>query len=150
MRRRVAAAALCLVASAGALARASTEPPRASLSHFVCRQAQNPKHRDLSVTAVMRPVSGTQHMAIKFELQRQSAGSQSFGPVRGPGLGTWITPRGDPTLGQRPADVWNLHKQVMDLVGPAVYRLRVEFRWSAAQGHVLGRAQRTTSICRAD
>jgi len=148
MRRWLPVVLVCLAATA-AVAQGATQPPRDTLAHFLCRQAQNPRHRDMSVTAVMRPVSGTQHMAIEFVLQRQPAGVAAFRPVHGTGLDTWITPR-DPTLGQRPADVWKLDKVVKDLVGPAVYRLRVEFRWTGQSHHVLSRAARTSAICRAD
>jgi hypothetical protein len=95
----------------------------------------------------MRPLSGTQHMAIKFSLLRRPAGGSSFAQVYGGDLDQWISPP-NATLGQRPDDVWELDKVVSGLAAPAAYRLRVEFRWRGAGGRVLGRATRFTPVCR--
>jgi hypothetical protein len=46
--------------------------------------------------------------------------------------------------------VWKLAKTVSDLAGPAVYRLKIEFRWTDAHQHVLLRTHRDTPVCRAD
>ena len=130
-------------------AQAVTHPPRAAFSHYVCRQAQNPQHREISVTAVMRPLHGTQHMAIKFSLLREAAGENSFHHVHVGDLDKWISPK-DPTLGQRPADVWKLDKVVSNLAGPDVYRLKATFRWTGARHRVLGETSRQTPVCVAD
>jgi CARDB len=118
------------VASAGAAA-----PPRASLRGFICQHALDPAARAVSVKAVMRPVSGTKKMQLRFQLVSRSHGGVSM--VSGGDLGTWITP-GNPTLGQRRGDVWILNKQVVNLAAPATYRFRVSFRWIGAHGRVLG------------
>jgi hypothetical protein len=128
---------------------ASAATPRAELTHFVCRQAQNPRHREMAVTAVMRPLSGTQAMEMKFSLLRQAAGARSFTQVHSGDLDKWIHPS-DPTLGQRPADVWQVKKTVSDLAGTAVYRLKVTFRWIGSRHRRLDQAVRLTTICRAD
>ncbi len=139
---------MCLAVVAS-VAVAGADPPRAELTHFVCRHAQNPKHREIAVTAVMRPLPGTEQMEIKFSLLRQPAGSPSFAQVHSGDLDKWIRPQ-NPTLGQRPADVWKLQKVVTDLAGTAAYRLRATFRWTGGQHRVLGRAVRITTVCRAD
>ncbi|HUZ28195.1 MAG TPA: hypothetical protein VMU90_03085 [Solirubrobacteraceae bacterium] len=149
MKRILIAATLVLAGGWTPAAQATSQPPRAELTHDVCRQAQNPSRREISVTAVMRPLPGTEHMAIKFSLSRQAAGARAFSPVRGGNLDKWVTPK-DSTLGQRAADIWRLGKVVSDLAGPAVYRLKVTFRWTDAHHRVLGRAVRNTPVCRAD
>ena len=103
----------------------------------------------MAVTAVMRPVAGTQHMAIRFTLLRETVDSPSFKPIKAGDLGHWLSPS-DSTLGQRADDVWMVRKLIKDLGGPAVYRLRVEFRWTDAHNRVLAHALHNTSICRAD
>lgn len=128
---------------------AGAAAPRAQLTHFVCRLAQNPQRREIAVTAVMRPLAGTQAMEIRFSLLRQAAGSPSFTQVHSGDLDQWIHPQ-NPTLGQRPGDVWNLEKVVRDLSGTAVYRLKATFRWTGSDDRVLGTAIRLTTICRAD
>ena len=151
MRRLLIAAALAVTVGSGGAARAATvgHHPLAELTHFACRVAQNPQHRELAITAIMRYVHGTAHMAIKFELQREAVGSKSFAPVHSGDLDRWIGPK-DPTLGQRLGDVWKLAKTVTDLAGPAVYRLKVEFRWIDAHHRVLVLTHRDTPVCRAD
>ena len=129
-----------------AVALGATEPPRASLTDPICRQASNPLDRAVAITAVMRPVTGTERMQLKFELLEKARGKQSYTPVSGGDLGKWISPS-DPTLGQRPADQWNLRKQVVNLAGPAVYRFRVGFRWIGAQGRSLERKSSWAPPC---
>ncbi len=85
----------------------------------------------IAVVAVMRPVTGTQRMEMKFVLQRRDAGAGSFATVQGGDLGRWLEPN-SPTLGQHANDVWRLRKLVANLPGPATYRFRVSFRWLGA------------------
>ena len=65
-----------LAAASVSTAAAATVPPRAVLSGFVCHHAGNPLNREISITSVMRPVPGTQRMALKFELQRSMGGEE--------------------------------------------------------------------------
>jgi hypothetical protein len=139
----VAAVLLTAVSGAGA---ATAAPPRAQLVHFSCGRALDPGNRSVSVRAVMRPLTGTMRMAIRFALlQRVGTG----GPValHAGDLGAWVTPS-DPTLGQVPGDVWRLDKSVIDLAAPATYQFQVSFRWIGASGHVLGSAVRYSRRCR--
>jgi hypothetical protein len=132
----------------GAVAASSVgaSQPRASLRAFVCQHALDPPARAVSVTAVMRPVSGTKHMRLRFQLLSRAKGAATFAPISGGDLGTWIDPK-SATLGQRSGDVWILHKQVVDLVAPAAYRYQVSFRWIGAHGRVLGTASRQSAVC---
>lgn len=136
------------------LAFASTawgDPPRAALARFDCVQALAPANRAISIQAVMRPLSGTAHLELKFDLLEAtgtgpSGGRSVWGAVHGGDLGTWISPA-DPTLGQVPGDVWRLNKSVLNLDAPARYRYRVYFRWVDANGRTLGTAVRTSPAC---
>jgi len=120
--------------------------PRSHLAGFVCHQALEPADRLVSVRAVMRPVTGTQRMQMRFELLSKSSTANAFVALHDGGLGSWIAPA-DPTLGQRPGDVWIVSHPVSDLPAPAVYRYRVSFRWIGAGGHILSTRTRQTAKC---
>jgi hypothetical protein len=126
---------------------ASAASPRASLHAFACTRALDPPGRSVAVTAVMRPLAGTRHLALKFDLLSRRSGSGVQKVVRAGDLGVWITPT-NPTLGQLPGDVWNLQKSVVELAAPATYRFRVTFRWTGAHRHLLGTAVRFSQACR--
>jgi hypothetical protein len=133
--------AMVAVVSAGA---AST--PRAELRDLTCQRATDPPGRLVAITAVMRPVSGTERMALKSEIQRRVGVTGRFSVVRGRGLGQWIHPA-NPTLGQVSSDVWKFIYKVKNLSGPAYYRFRVWFRWSGSGGRVLSTASELSALC---
>jgi hypothetical protein len=112
----------------------------------ICRQAPDALDRAVAITAVIRPVTGTERMQLEFSLLEKPGHRRSFAPVRGGDLGKWISPA-NPTLGQRSADQWILRKQVVNLAGPAVYRFHVGFRWIDARGHSLGREYHWAPPC---
>lgn len=148
------AGVLCTVGLAGTAtaapssgARAATTPPRSHLRGFECQRSIDPVGRTVSVTAIMRPVSGTQKMSVRFDLLTRTKSSGPFTAVRGGDLGTWLSPLDQPTLGQRPGDVWVLSHPVAALPAPAAYRYRVVFRWVGAKGRVLDTHTRTTASC---
>jgi CARDB len=124
----------------------STPPPRDQLRAFVCQKALDPPARALSAQAVMRPLTGTSKMQVKFDLMRQLKPRSRFAAVHGRGLGSWISPS-DPTLGQRAADVWIVNHPVVNLVAPATYKFRVTFRWIGAQGQTLDTATQVSPTC---
>lgn len=145
----VAIACLALAAAASATTPSATTPatpPRAELTHFSCRTALDPANRAIGIDAVMRPVTGTEHLEIRFELVRR-VGRAAPTVVHGGDLGTWISPD-NPTLGQLPGDVWRLDKSVLNLNAPGAYRFRVTFRWIGAGGQVLATDARRTRLCR--
>jgi hypothetical protein len=94
----------------------------------------------------MRPVTGTAKMQMRFELMRQTKSGAPFKVVRGHFLGSWLTPD-NPTLGQRPGDVWIVNHPVVGLPAPATYRFRVSFRWLGASGQQLSSAVQTSPTC---
>jgi hypothetical protein len=141
------AALVALLALGPASAAAVTAPPpRDELRSFVCQKALDPPTRAVSVQAVMRPLTGTSAMQVRFDLMRRTKPWGSFKLVRGRLLGSWISPR-DPSLGQRPGDVWIVNHPVVDLPAPATYRFRVSFRWTGSQGQQLGSAVLTSANC---
>jgi hypothetical protein len=134
--------------SAPASVGAATTPPasKARLREPVCQKALDPGQRSVSVTAVMRPVSGTQKLQIRFSLFTKTTPGTTFSEVHGGDLGTWISPT-QPTLGRRKADVWVLNHPVADLPAPAVYRFQVAFRWIGKHNRVLGTVVRNGPRC---
>jgi hypothetical protein len=142
----VGLAALASVAITPASGSAATAP-RASLQGFVCQRAIEPAQREVSVTAVMRPLKGTRRLELRFDLLSKTAPASTYSVVHGPGLGTWVTPTDPPTLGSRPGDVWKLNHPVADLPAPASYRLQVEFRWIGTHGRVIGGQVRVSQTC---
>jgi hypothetical protein len=134
------------IAVAAPLGPVSVPPAKAKLKGFVCQKALDPGQRTISLTAVMRPVAGTQAMQLRFDLLTKSAASPTFTPVRGGDLGTWISPS-EPTLGRRAHDVWVLNHPVADLPAPALYRFQVGFRWIGAHRRVLATVVRNGVKC---
>ena len=149
LRKTIALVCACVVSgvAAGATAVAANAGGGvAVLQNEVCQKALDPPARAISVTAVMRPVTGTQHMELEFQLLTKTPTATAFTPVSGSGLGTWLTPP-NPTLGQRPGDIWVLNHPVADLAAPAVYHFVVTFRWIGAGGKVLSTTTRTGRDC---
>jgi hypothetical protein len=125
---------------------AGAPAPRDALRSFVCQKAFDPPTRAVSIQAVMRPVAGTTKMQIRFDLMRKTKPGAAFKIVRGHFLGSWLIPE-DPTLGQRPGDVWIVNHPVVGLPAPATYRFRVSFRWLGSSGRQLSSAVQTSSTC---
>lgn len=117
---------------------------RASLTTFVCHRALNPSKRLVSITAVMRPVSGTVRLNMRFQLLGNDLGRVVA--VRGGDLGSWITPS-PITLGQNPNDVWILRHPVTGIAVPAVYHFRVSFRWTGSDNRTIFSTVRLSPNC---
>lgn len=125
---------------------AASALPYSHLAGFRCHTALLPVDRAVSIRAVMRPVAGTVKMEMRFELLTRSTPTAVFTGLQGGGLDSWISPA-DPTLGQRPGDVWIVSHPVADLPAPAFYRYRVSFRWMGAGGVVLATRTRRSVDC---
>lgn len=148
MRRALLISVLGAMMAAGtASAAGSAQPPRASLESPICQQSPDSLDRLIAITAVMRPLTGTMHMELRFNLLEKPSGASSYSPVTGGDLGKWVSPS-NPTLGQRPADIWKRQKQVVNLAGPALYRFHVGFRWTGSHGRTLGTEYRWGETCR--
>ena len=146
MRRFLPLVALLVLMAAAPCATAATKvAPRDTLTAFVCQRALDPPNRSVSVKAVMRPVTGTRSLSLKFDLLEKQAGATRI--LTGAGdLGVWLSPK-DPTLGRRSGDIWELTKAVSNLDAPARYRFRVTFRWLGTHGRVLATAVRQSASC---
>jgi hypothetical protein len=143
----VAVCAVCATTVAAEVpAAGNTSPPRALLRDFVCQRAVDPAQRELSIQAVMRPVTGTEKMALQFVLLSRVRAAGPFRPVSGHYLGNWVTPP-NPTLGQQPGDVWIVNHPVLGPAAPATYRFRVTFRWTGADHRVLATVALTSAKC---
>jgi hypothetical protein len=142
-------AAVAALAAIGAMRVASVSaatPPRALLATYSCTHARDPGARAIGIKGVMRPLTGTRKMAMRFELLQRSPGLP-VQEVSGGDLGVWRTPP-NPTLGQLPGDIWRLQKSVYNLAVPFTYQFRVTFRWTGQNGKVLGTATRYSHTCR--
>jgi hypothetical protein len=94
----------------------------------------------------MRPVTGTAKMQMRFDLMRRNKPGGTFHLVRGRLLGSWVTPQ-NPSLGERPGDMWIVNHPVVDLPAPATYRFRVSFRWLGSSGQQLSADVQSSSNC---
>ncbi len=146
MRRFLPLLTLLAFVAAALPATASTKvAPRDTLTAFVCQRALDPPDRSVSIKAVMRPVTGTRSLALKFDLLKKQAGATRI--LTGAGdLGVWLSPK-NPTLGRRSGDIWELTKAVSNLEAPASYRFRVTFRWLGVHGKVLATATGQSAAC---
>lgn len=146
MKRLPVSGLLVLAAWVTMAAPTAAQAPRAHLKSFVCQTAMDPAARAISITAVMRPLSGTSKLAMRFQLMRQKNRGTRPVSVSGRGLKSWITPM-DPTLGRQPGDVWVVRHPVVNLLAPDLYRFVVTFRWFDSSGKVLGTAARSSPRC---
>jgi hypothetical protein len=88
----------------------------------------------------MRSIEGSARMAMRFTLLERT-GADGFRPLKAAGLGRWRR--------AKPGVVSFGYRQVVRaLPENAVYRMRVDFRWSAADGSVLAQVQRNSPSCR--
>jgi len=142
----VATVVLAPVAWASTTPGSTAPPPRSVLGSFACTHALDPGARAIAIKAIMRPLTGTRKMAMRFELLQRSPGLP-VQQVSGGDLGVWRTPP-NPTLGQLAGDVWRVQKSVYNLAVPFTYQFRVSFRWTGAHGKVLGTATRYSRTCR--
>ncbi len=145
MKRLTAGALLVSAAMLFAGGAKGATAPRAQLRDFDCQTALDPGNRSVSVTAVMRPVPGTEHMSVRFDLLSAQPGAAPTA-IHSGDLGKWIKPS-NPTLGQLPGDVWNLQKEVVPLADPGTYRFRVSFRWLGAQHRILEQSEQLSRGC---
>jgi hypothetical protein len=145
MRRRLLLVGAILAAGSTlptALALAADQ--HTQLKDFVCQRAIKPSKRVVGVTALMRPVPGTERLTMRWQLMGTKLGHVT--QIRGGDLGKWISPH-DPTLGQQPADVWVLKHPVTGVPVGYTYRFRVSFRWIGSGGHVIASSTRTSAPC---
>jgi hypothetical protein len=149
MRRYLAALVGAVVvagALVGAAAAAVNLASKAQLRNPICQKARDPGQREVSVTAVMRPVKGTKKLEVRFVLFSKAPGPSPVTVVQGSNLGVWLTPQ-DPSLGTRPGDVWNAIGPVFGVAAPDTYRFQVTFRWLGSHERVLASTVRAGPRC---
>jgi hypothetical protein len=148
--RRYLAAVMVAFATTGALVgaavAAASSAPRAQLRGFICQKAFDPGQREVSVTAVMRPVKGTDKLEIRFDLLSRAPGATTVTVVQGGNLDTWLTPT-NPSFGTRPGDVWEVNHPVVGLPAPDTYRFQVSFRWLGSHDQILSSTVRNGPRC---
>src|SRR4051794_9096300 len=146
--RRLATLA-CLVATAvtaaapGVARAAATDAQRPRLQARVatCATGTTVRERAAAFTASMPVIDGTARMGIRFDLLQRRPGEVEFTPVKLPAWGRW-----ERSEAGRTGFIYT--KRVRALRAPGAYRARVRFRWYAADGRILRRAERTTPTCR--
>jgi hypothetical protein len=140
--------AAAVAVAAPPLAGAATPRPRTALESFACHRSSDSFKRWIEVTAVMRPISGTQHMEMKFQLLRKPRQGHTFVDVSSGDLGKWLHPKNrTPPFGSRPGDHWSVQKPVVNPPAQAVYRFRVSFRWLGQKAQPLGTVVRLSREC---
>ena len=71
MRRFAVAGSIALAAGRGRGGGAA-DAPHAQLTSYVCQKALDPASRAISITAVMRPITGTEKMPMRFQLLKRT------------------------------------------------------------------------------
>jgi hypothetical protein len=126
----------------GPAAAPAQERPALEAVLETCSNGLAPAQRIATFLGSMPALTGTERMAMRFDLERRAAGTRGWRPVRGaPGFGVW-----ERSLPRRAGFVF--HKRVDGLMAPAAYRAVVRFRWRGADGSVQRRARRSTRPCR--
>ena len=87
----------------------------------------------------MRPVEGSERMAMRFTVLRRHAGG--YAPIQARGLSRWH--RSNPGVG-----AFGYRQTVRGLQRGGVYRAQVSFRWYSAAGELVERTRRTSGACR--
>ena len=106
-----------------------------------CNGANSPMGRSLSVDSVMRSLRSGDRMQMRFDLLQRVPGALHFRRLPGPGLGSWnaATPG---------VQRYRFRKPIQNLPAPAVYYVRVRYRWKDATSQTFAAATRTTGLCR--
>ena len=144
----VGAAVACALALGSGTALGQSSPTSANdqLRSFVCQKALDPPARAVSVQAVMRPVTGTSKMQMKFELLRSTKSHPRFVSVRGRGLGSWIVAdRPDArAAGRRRVDP---HPPGREPRGPGDVQVPGHVPVARVHGQTLGTAMQSSTPC---
>lgn len=136
MRFRLLTAVLTTAALVSAASAAGADRPPASVSVTSC----SVEDHSAAFYARMKLVDGADRMALRFTLLERT-GVEGDRPVKAPGLRRWHW--------SKPGVVSLRYRQsVRNLEENASYRARVDFRWYAASGAELLRAQRGSARCR--
>lgn len=108
---------------------------------MACSTGAAPEERVAVFEGRMRAFKSVARLELRFGLQVTSRERRGWTAVAVPGFDAWTA--ADPGV-----DRYVHTRRVEALVGPARYRTVVRFRWLAADGRVLARAQRASPVCR--
>lgn len=126
--------AVAAVPTAGATEDATM--PVASVKLARC----SPVAHEAAFYARMQTAPGVERMGLRFTLLERT-GADGFKPVKAPGLGRWQrSDAGVATFGYR--------QILRNLPANAVHRVKVSYRWYAADGSIVHRAVRRSPACR--
>jgi hypothetical protein len=114
-------------------------PPLGALLE-TCLTSSLPIERAATFVGSMPAAAGATRMRIRFDLERRRPAERRWRQIRAPGFGTWE--RSDPNVAG-----FVFRRRVNGLPVPASYRARVRFRWIAADGSIVRRAQARTPAC---
>jgi hypothetical protein len=120
-------------------AAAHTTPYHARLA--ACRTSDDAVSGSLEVDASVSPIRGSVRMGLRFDLYRRAAGSPRLRRADAPRLFMWRR------SGVHPQS-YAVDQAVNGLTAPAVYEMRVGFRWYGRHGRVLATRYRDTRLCR--
>jgi hypothetical protein len=136
MRRALLITALASAALAALPAPSSAQGLRTSVRVLEC----SAERHEAAFRGSMRGIEDSSRMAMRFTLLERT-GADGFKPLNAPGLGRWRR--------AKPGVVSFGYRQVVKaLPANAIYKMRVDFRWSAADGSVLVQVQRNSPPCR--
>ena|GEM_PF-6198473 len=129
-----------LAASVLAQAPAPAPAPAVTATVEECTPSVNQEERSATFAAQMTAVPGTQHMAMRIEVQERTPTDVAFHTIVAPGLGMWRT--SEPGV-----KVYKYVKELTNLSAPAAFRVQVRYRWLDDRGRTIKRAQRRSPAC---
>ena len=143
MRRTfiIVAALLTWALPGPAHAAAPAKPPKLGATLETCATSPLPVQRIAAFVGSMPARANAPRMQMRFELERRREGERRWRRLKAEGFGVWE--RADPNVAG-----FVFTKRVTGLPVPATYRALVRFRWLAASGTVVKRADARTRACR--
>jgi hypothetical protein len=128
--------------AAGVLAQAPAPAPAPAVMASVeqCTPSVNQAERSATFVAQMTAIAGTQHMAMRIEVQERAPTDEAFHTIVAPGLGMWRS--SEPGV-----KVYKYVKELTNLAAPAAFRVQVRYRWLDNRGRVIKRAERRSPAC---
>lgn len=131
--------AVAFLAAALAAPAAQARPPARAVL-IACDRSLEEEQRAGVFEGRMRLVPGASRMQMRFVLQASTPERRRWTRVDAPGFGTWV--------GSESGTGRYLYtKRVENLLAPASYRVRVNFRWIDDAGAVVQRARRWSGRC---
>ena len=134
---------LAALLATGVLAQAPAPAPApAGVTAAVeqCTPSVNQTERSATFVAQMTAVPGTQHMAMRIEVQERTPPDETFHTIVAPGLGMWRS--SEPGV-----KVYKYVKELTNLAAPAAFRVQVHYRWLDDKGRIIKRAERRSPQC---